>query len=149
MGTWPSWWELDRSVHGGGGWHRVAHPVVLAATVLLYSAHSAQAQTTAMLQGRVVDSSGAVLPGATITVRNPAIGFQLSIRTDPAGRYDVAALPSGPCTVRAEAPGFRAKVIGARNVDAGRTLVRDAFRGEASSARVPLRSTPAFSRRHQ
>ena len=101
MGNWPTWRESDGFVHGSG-----------------------QA-------ARVVDSSGAILPGAPITVRNPAIGFQLSIRTDPAGRYDVAALPSGACTVRAEAPGFRAKVIGARNVDAGRTLVRDAFRGDA------------------
>ena len=101
MGNWPTWRESDGFVHGSG-------------------------QTA-----RVVDSSGAILPGATITVRNPSIGFEVTVRTDPAGRYFVAALPLGTCTVRTEAPGFRAEVIEALNVDAGRTLVRDAFRGDA------------------
>jgi Carboxypeptidase regulatory-like domain/TonB dependent receptor len=126
MGKWP----ISREPHGRvratsrrAGFAR--YPAAVVATVLLSTAIPAQAQTTAILQGRVVDSSGAVLPGATITVRNLSIGFALSVRTDPAGRYYVAALPSGTCTVRADAPGFRAEVIEALNVDAGRTLVRD------------------------
>ena len=125
MGEWPSFRASDPTVLGVlTGRRRVAR-AALAVTILLSAATPTQAQTTATMQGRVVDSSGAVLPGATVTVRNPSIGFEVTVRTDPAGRYHVAALPSGTCTVRAEAPGFRAQAIEALTVDAGRTLVRD------------------------
>ena len=149
MGNWPILRVSDRTVPATKRWRHIAqYPAALAAIALLYSAPPAQAQTTAMLKGRVVDSSGAVLPGATITVRNPSIGFEVTVRTDPAGRYYVAALPLGTCMVRAEAPGFRAEVIEALNVDTGRTLVRDFHLalGEQSETVVVRAEVPLVDR---
>jgi hypothetical protein len=77
------------------------------------------------LQGRVFDASGAVLPGAAISVRDGSSRFAASVRTDSAGRYHVAAIPAGTYAITVEASGFRTDVIEALSVDIGRTLVRD------------------------
>ncbi len=61
------------------------------------------AQSTAALQGRVFDASGAVLPGATIRVRNDSTGFDRSVRTNDEGRYHVEAIPAGSYEVAAAA----------------------------------------------
>ena len=97
--------------------------VVLA--LLLSIASPLRAQTTSVLQGQVVDASGAVIPGAAISVVDDSTGFAVSVRTDREGRYDVAPIPAGTYRVRAEATGFRAEIIEALTVDAGRRLVRD------------------------
>jgi hypothetical protein len=94
-------------------------------TVLLCASMPAVAQTLAVLQGRVFDASGALLPGAVIRVRNEPIGFDMSVRADSEGRYYVAAIPNGKYTVTAEATGFRTERIELLNVDVGRTLVRN------------------------
>ncbi|HEX2456671.1 MAG TPA: carboxypeptidase-like regulatory domain-containing protein, partial [Vicinamibacterales bacterium] len=93
--------------------------------VLLCASMPAIAQTMAALQGRVIDPSGAPLPGAVIRVREKSIGFDVSVRADADGRYYVAAIPNGTYTVTAEATGFRTERIEALNVDVGRTLVRN------------------------
>jgi hypothetical protein len=93
-------------------------------TLALFSI-PAGAQTFSALQGRVFDSSEAVLAGATVRVQDASIGFDVSVRADGEGRYYVFALPGGRYTITAEADGFRAERIDALTVDIGRTLVRD------------------------
>ena len=67
------------------------------------------AQTpTGSLQGTVVDSSGAVIPNAQITVRNQGTNYNKTLQTDGAGRFQVPLLPPGDYTVQVNAPGFRA-----------------------------------------
>ncbi len=103
------------------------------------------AQTTAVLQGRVIDASGAVVAGASIDVRDPTTGFETSRHTASDGRYHIAALPAGRYRVTVEATGFGSEVIEELIVDVGRTLVRD-FRLEVGArsetvvvrAEVPL-----------
>ena len=97
----------------------------LVITLVLYTSIPVGAQTFAVLQGRVFDASGALIPGAKIRVRGESIGFDVFVPADSEGRYYVAAIPNGIYTVTAEAPGFRTERIDALNVDAGRTLVRD------------------------
>jgi hypothetical protein len=94
------------------------------ATALSWVSVPAIAQPLAVLQGRVFDASGAVLPGSVIRVRD-AVGFDVSVSTDTEGRYYVTAVPNGTYTVTAEANGFRTQSIEALNVNVGRTLVRD------------------------
>jgi carboxypeptidase family protein len=96
----------------------------VAAVLLCHSALSI-AQTTAALQGRVIDASGAPLAEATVTVRNETTSVEVSTRTDQEGRYHVAALAPGAYTVVAEAFNFRPEVIDGLYLDVGRTLVRD------------------------
>ena len=99
-------------------------PLALATLVVLCAFSPLQAQTTA-LRGRVVDESGAVIAAAAITVRDDSTGYDASVATDREGHYIIAALPAGTYMVTAQAAGFRTEVIGALNVDAGRTLVRN------------------------
>ncbi len=69
----------------------------------------AQAQaSSADLVGTVVDPTGAVVPGATVTVRNTATGIGRSAVSNESGEYKFIGLPPGKYTVRAEAPTFKA-----------------------------------------
>lgn len=63
--------------------------------------------STGSIQGTVRDASGAVLPGAKITITNQATGSMVQVTTSPAGTYTSGALMPARYTVRIEAPGFR------------------------------------------
>ena len=93
--------------------------------VLLSASTTVSAQTTAVLQGRVSDASGASIAGARLSVRDDSVGFEASVRTDAEGRYHVAAIPPGIYRVIVESPGFRTAIIEQLSVDVGRTVVRD------------------------
>jgi outer membrane receptor protein involved in Fe transport len=72
------------------------------------TAFYAQSQaTTGNIEGRVVDAGGAVLPGVTITARNPSTGFVKTTTSDEEGNYRLIVLPPGRYTVTASgAQGF-------------------------------------------
>ena len=93
--------------------------------LLLTVAGAAGAQTLAVLQGRVVDVSGAALPSATITIRNPDTGFATMVSTDAEGRYYIPAIPAGSYQVIASVVGFQREIIEDLTFEVGRTLVRD------------------------
>lgn len=68
----------------------------------------ARAQTiTATLEGRVADSAGAVIPGASVTAVNDSTGFSRSAVTSEVGEYRILLLPVGNYTVTVEMKGFR------------------------------------------
>ncbi len=54
--------------------------------------------------GRVVDSSGAPIPGATVMVQGG--GQRQQAVTDSSGAYAISGLPSGPLVVEAQMSGF-------------------------------------------
>ncbi|MGA3167789.1 MAG: carboxypeptidase-like regulatory domain-containing protein [Terriglobia bacterium] len=68
---------------------------------------SAWAQDTAKIVGSVMDSSGAVIPGAKVTVSNPDKGFTRELVSNAAGDYAVSAVPIGDYVVTAQAAGFQ------------------------------------------
>ena len=81
---------------------------LLAVLVALLSTAPAWAQTiTGRIDGRVTDSSGAVLPGATISIVNTGTGLTITQVTDDNGTYTATNLPVGNYTVSAELEGFR------------------------------------------
>ena len=63
--------------------------VALAFVLATLTASSLETQTTAALQGRVLDESGALLPGATISVRGTSTGFDRSVISGGEGRYHI------------------------------------------------------------
>jgi hypothetical protein len=71
---------------------------------------SAWAQATAELNGRVTDSSGAVLPGVTVTATQTATGLQRTTVTDGSGAYVLTNLPPGPYRLEVTLQGFRTYV---------------------------------------
>ena len=71
------------------------------------AAAPAWAQTTAELNGRVTDSSGAVLPGVTVTVTQTATGLVRSVVSDGDGNYLISNLPTGPYRLEVSLQGFK------------------------------------------
>lgn len=63
--------------------------------------------TTGELLGRVQDSEGGVLPGASVEARNPATGLVRRAVTGSDGSFRFQLVPVGVYEVRAELAGFR------------------------------------------
>jgi hypothetical protein len=77
---------------------------------------SAQAVTGTII-GRVTDSSGAVVPGVTVTLTNTGTKLTRVVTTDTDGEYSAPSLPTGKYSVSAEISGF--KTVTMSNVDLG------------------------------
>src|SRR5499425_573633 len=58
------------------------------------------------IQGAVFDSSGANIPGATVTITDEERGTTRVLISDEAGQYAAAGLTAGTYKVRAELTGF-------------------------------------------
>src|SRR4029450_1017026 len=83
------------------------------------SVRAAQEQT-GVLQGRAVDSSGALLPGVTVTVSGPTIlGGARATTTSDQGTYRIPAIPIGLYTVSFELSGFQTAAFKDIRVQAG------------------------------
>ena len=90
--------------------------------LILSSAVFAQG-LTGVITGRVLDSSGAVLPGVEVAVSSPAmIGGARSVFTDGQGAYRITQLPSGEYQVSFKIAGFKTLNIQAIRVDVGATM---------------------------
>jgi Carboxypeptidase regulatory-like domain/TonB-dependent Receptor Plug Domain/TonB dependent receptor len=79
---------------------------------------SAQFETAAVL-GTVRDTSGAVLPGASVTLMSDATGVALTRTTDTKGDYQFFTVRPGTYKVRSELTGFSTVVTGEVKVDIG------------------------------
>lgn len=77
--------------------------------VLLASIASAQIDRGAIV-GKVVDSSGALVPGADVTVTNKDTGVTLNTQTNDVGEYQFITLIPGTYSVKATAKGFQTSV---------------------------------------
>jgi hypothetical protein len=49
--------------------------------------------TSGEIRGTVTDSSGAVIPGASVEIHNPVSGYQQTATTDATGQYRIANVP--------------------------------------------------------
>ena len=68
------------------------------------------AQTTGSISGQVKDEKGAVMPNATVTLRNVATNLSRTAQTDDDGRYRFSNVEVGEYELTVEATGF-AKLI--------------------------------------
>jgi Carboxypeptidase regulatory-like domain len=81
--------------------------VFVAAALSAFSIQAlGQGETTSAIVGQATDTTGAVVPGATVTITNHDTGSRRSAMTDDAGRFNFPQLKPGAYTVRVEAPGF-------------------------------------------
>jgi hypothetical protein len=76
------------------------------------------------LRGTILDSSGAVVPGAKVTVTNQATGVEQTIETSSAGIYVFPNLLVGSYTLTVKAAGFA--VYTRKNVDVASNQVVEA-----------------------
>ena len=75
------------------------------------AAAAGHAQFRSSIQGTVSDPSGAVIPGATLTLTDQATNKVLTVTSNGDGVYNFNALPADHFKLAATAPGFKAKVI--------------------------------------
>jgi iron complex outermembrane receptor protein len=64
------------------------------------------AQSTAKIEGTVVDAQSMGVQNATVTVTNTATGAVKTVRPDPSGAFSADGLPAGTYTLTASANGF-------------------------------------------
>ena len=81
--------------------------VAVTLLVLSHSPAYAQGGTTSTLSGIAVDSSGAVLPGADVTVTMAATGFTQSAVTNADGAFSFPGLNIGTYSVTVKLSGFK------------------------------------------
>jgi hypothetical protein len=82
----------------------------------------AQSQaTTGLIQGTVVDANGAVVAGASVSIKNTDTGFERSVSSNSDGFFSAPLLPLGKYKVTVSAKGFSNSVIES-NLTIGQTL---------------------------
>jgi hypothetical protein len=82
--------------------------------------------TTGTILGTITDSSGAVLPGVTITIKNTDTSQTRVSVSDAAGRYRMPLLPPGHYEVDAQLSGFQTLVRSGITLTVGEQAVVDA-----------------------
>src|SRR5262249_42832729 len=99
---------------------------VLAGAALLLVAATAAAQfDRGQISGRVKDSQGCVVPGATVTVTNIQTKIQATAISDGRGFYTFPNLTAGKYTVSAELQGFKKALRENVTLDAAGSLTLD------------------------
>ena len=96
---------------------------VLVALVFAAADVSAQAGSAAVT-GVVTDSTGALIPGATVTLRGPQ-SEQKTVTTDQLGSYNFPGLAPGRYALRATAAGFSGADVPAVLVAQGSTITHN------------------------
>ena len=71
----------------------------------------------ASLEGRVVDSSGAVVANASVAAVNTATNFTYHAQSDESGSWSISPVRIGTYTLTISAPGFKQSVVGPITLD--------------------------------
>jgi Carboxypeptidase regulatory-like domain/TonB dependent receptor-like, beta-barrel len=105
--------------------HFVRVAAVLLAPLCIFSGRLYAQGSTGSILGTVTDTSGAVVPNATVQVKNLGTGQTQQSPTDNAGRYTIANLPIGNYDVQATATGFQTLVRAGITLTVGSQTVVD------------------------
>src|SRR5262249_4304068 len=112
--SWPA--SISYAQQGGIVSVRRISPLVI--FLLIFTAAStALAQfDTATVLGTIKDTTGAVLPGVTVTLKNIDTGITVSVPTDGEGNYQFTNVKIGNYRVTAEMQGFSTALAETVNV---------------------------------
>lgn len=80
--------------------------VIMFLCFLLSPAVAFSQSATATLSGTVVDPNGAIVPGATVTITNPATSFTRDVQANSAGVFTFPSLAPGTYNITARREGF-------------------------------------------
>ena len=84
------------------------HAAFIVVFYLALVLHANAQSNSASLSGTVLDSSGAVVPNATVEIHNPVSHFDQSETTDGTGRFSFGNVPFNPYHLSVAAKGFAA-----------------------------------------
>jgi len=91
---------------------------MLLAVVMLLGVSSAVAQTiTATVRGTIMDPTGAVLAGVSVTATNVATNVKTGTVTNQNGAYNIQFLPIGQYKIIVVAAGFQTESVGPINLE--------------------------------
>src|SRR5579863_7852970 len=88
-------------------WRRFAATAVGVLAILFLFLPAAHAQITGTITGTVYDNTGAVIPGANVTITEQATQSVRTTVSDSAGYFAFPSLSPGTYTVKVEAKGFK------------------------------------------
>ena len=109
----------------------------LAALLLAISTMVGIAQSVdSSLQGAVTDSSGAVVPGAGVTLINAGTGVALKTLSDGAGNYVFPAVPPGVYSLQVVKAGFATLNLTQFTINVGQRATENAALNIASTAQT-------------
>src|SRR5262249_6340605 len=95
-------------------------------SALLLAAAAVFAQNdSGRISGAILDSTGAIVIGATVTALNTETGIEHAAASSREGDYVLYPLPPGVYTLSVFAPGFRGERIDGIRVDVAAVLIRD------------------------
>src|SRR5947208_15028822 len=112
--------RMDVDVHVLGRWGIAIIVLIAFGTSLIFGQGG-----TATILGTVHDTSGALIPGVTITVKHVDSGLTRTVTSSETGNYVAPALPVGPYEVSAMIPGFKQQVRSGINLVVGQEAVID------------------------
>jgi hypothetical protein len=81
--------------------------VIRSLSIFLVAALASAQTYTATVRGTVTDASGAVVPGAIVTLTNTEQNRPYSFNTNQAGEYVLVQVPPGSYSLTVKAPGFK------------------------------------------
>src|SRR2546427_1222434 len=90
----------------GRGMKLFVHITMLLLIFANLPAFAQSPSTGAQLSGTILDPNGAVVPGATVTLRSETTGTEQSTGSDASGQYNFLLVPAGQYTLSVEAAGF-------------------------------------------
>ncbi len=83
------------------------------------------AQSTGSIRGTVTDTTGANVPGATVTATNSATGLKRIEQTNGSGLYVFTDLPIGSYSIEVSQPGFKPQRLDGADLLTGQNLGLD------------------------
>ena len=100
----------------------VAGPALLLALFLSVPSHASAQAVSGTLLGNVTDTSGAAVPGATVTARETQTNVSRTVSTNETGYYIFSSLQNGTYAVEAELQGFKKVLRDGVRVDVNTTV---------------------------
>src|SRR5262245_37348557 len=96
--------------------------LLLLGSLLLLCEVAVAQRTTANIYGLVKDTSGAVVPGITVTLLNELTGTEQKVTTNEGGEFSATFLPIGRYTITVSAQGFKTFVQKGLELTAGQQI---------------------------
>src|SRR5262249_40578958 len=91
--------------------------LVFLCVLTLVPAYAHAQAVSGTILGTVTDSTGSVVPGATVTIVNTGTGLTRTVTTEASGEFTAPQVPTGKYSVTAELTGF--KKVTMENIDVG------------------------------
>src|SRR2546430_11958267 len=99
--------------------------------------------TTGTIQGTVTDANGAIVPSASVEIKNLDTNLTRTLTTDEGGRFVALALPPGPYSVTVTKQGFATAVAEKLDLTVGQALnLPVAMKISQVQERVTITATP-------